>query len=361
MPLKTALLALFCALCGVQVAFAQDLPRCSDRPTQALSPRVDNRFCLELAVYTPEEGEMAFFSLAFAPDGTLYASRPLRGQVVALRDSDGDALLDRADVVLEGLDLPAALLWHEDALLIATEGRVLRWHDGALETLISDLPPSDFLHTALTVWGGRLYVGVGACRACGRAGEVRAYPLAGEQTGEVVMRLSGVPLAFAVLSGELYVSELAPEDTPDGRDALYRVGESAPVVRFARHVAPIAFVPYRGEAFPFLSGQVLMLHMGQANSSIPLGYDLTAIAAQDSDPLGWAWTPLAPRDDSIVQLDFRLLPEAPSPIFYNPTSEYISRRGAGFYPHLLYSVAVSPEGWVYLALSGGRLYALRNH
>lgn len=362
MPVKTALFALFCAFCGLGTSFAQALPRCSERATQALSPRVDIRFCLELAMYTPEEGEMAFFSLAFAPDGALYTSRPLRGQVVALRDSDGDALPDRADVVLEGLALPSALLWHEGALLIATEGSVLRWQqDGALETLISDLPPSDFLHTALAVWQGRLYVGIGACQACGRTGEVRAYPLGGGEVGEVVMRLTGVPLAFAVLSDTLYVSELAPEDAPDARDALYRVGESLPIVRFARHVTPIAFAPYRGAAFPFLSGQVLMLHMGQANSSIPLGYDLTAIAANGSDVRAWAWTPLAPRDDSIVELDFRLLPTEPSPIFDNPTSEYISRRGTGFYPHLLYSVAVSPEGWIYLALSGGRLYALRNH
>ncbi len=371
----------------VGIAFtshSQSLPSCSNRPKQALLPRVTMGFCLELAVHQPQEGEMAFTALAFAPDGTLYASRPLRGQVVAMTDTDGDLLVDSPRVIAEGLNSPNALVWHQDALYIGVEGGVMRWQEGIVSPVIEGLPVGAFMTSALAIYDDRLWVGVGApCNLCEfdreTFGVVWSYALDGTDGISVAKGLRQ-PMAFAVLEGALYISDVAPYGTENAFDELNRVengtdygfplcitgdelacaGTQAPTLRFLPQVAPVAFLPYVGQAFPLLEGKMLMAMMGKASASIPIGYELTALDATPPNPEEWQFTPIAPVDNSIVDVVLRVIPSSWGVFYDNPTSEYLSRRGAGFYPHLFYGVAISPEGWIYLASGGGRLYALRN-
>ncbi|HLV37403.1 MAG TPA: hypothetical protein VKY59_19950, partial [Spirillospora sp.] len=72
---------------------AQELPPCAQRPTFRDPPWIDGlRYCLENVIHEPEAGELGFTALAAAPDGTLYAARPLHGQVLAITDTNGDGL-----------------------------------------------------------------------------------------------------------------------------------------------------------------------------------------------------------------------------------------------------------------------------
>ncbi len=73
---------------------APDLPPCGQRPHLIDPPWVNaNYYCAELVIHDESGGEMGFTSLAAAPDGTLYATRPLSGEVFALIDTDQDLLL----------------------------------------------------------------------------------------------------------------------------------------------------------------------------------------------------------------------------------------------------------------------------
>src|SRR5262249_25564746 len=92
---------------GLAVVHAQKpLPKCQDRPTWVDPPWVQGSdWCLERLVQDDSAGELSYTALAAAPDGTLYAARPYAGQVLALRDTDGDGLPETPQVVAEGLTL----------------------------------------------------------------------------------------------------------------------------------------------------------------------------------------------------------------------------------------------------------------
>ena len=87
--LKRQTLAALCILLGgfpfVGQAQQAELGKCSLRPAVVQGALfVDNqRWCVENVVDDPQMEPLAFTALAAAPDGTLYATRPLTGQVMA--------------------------------------------------------------------------------------------------------------------------------------------------------------------------------------------------------------------------------------------------------------------------------------
>src|SRR5512145_787252 len=103
--------AVILLLALVPAVAAQALLPCADRPTLTDPPWVNAAlWCVERLVTGDSSAELAFTALAAAPDGTLYAARPLTGQVLALRDTDGDELPDTPHVVADGLTLPNGLV-----------------------------------------------------------------------------------------------------------------------------------------------------------------------------------------------------------------------------------------------------------
>jgi len=119
--------------------------------------------CLEEVINDPGAGQLAFTALAPAPDGTLYAARPLTGEVVALTDSDGDHLPDTPSVVAEGLTLPNGLAYHDGALYISGGSHIYRLHGSQLETLVDDLPSGGGFWTGGIAVADRIYVARRAC------------------------------------------------------------------------------------------------------------------------------------------------------------------------------------------------------
>lgn len=83
--------------------------------------------------------------LEIDPRGTLYVSRPARGDVIALRDENGDGVYERREVFLSGRPSVHALCFHDGALWFATSGSVGRARDtdGDLraDEIVDVLPP----------------------------------------------------------------------------------------------------------------------------------------------------------------------------------------------------------------------------
>jgi glucose/arabinose dehydrogenase len=372
---------------------AQGLARCSDRPTQVLLPRSRAGFCVELVYHEQQAGELAFTALAFTSDGTLFATRPLYGQLLILKDTNGDFLPDSPQVIAENLSLPNALTVYDDGVYIAGGTAIYRWQNNTLTTLIDDLPSGSGLwNGGITVFEGRLIVGVGApCNWCyfdaQTHGLLLSFALDGSDRQILATGLRQ-PTALGVYGGQLWVGDSAPYGTPVmARDELQVVVRGAdygfprctegaiayditatsncntivkPDYLFKPFAMPISMVEYTGEAFADLQGKLLLLLAGTPNRSDPSGFELMAfIPVTERDQT--EFDTLVPHDPSIsfnVEYTYGTMREGLG-YYINPDSELLTRRGAGFYPHQPLSVAISPEGWIYIAISGGRIYALR--
>lgn len=359
---------------------AQELP-CDQRPNHLDQPWIKSGLaCLEEVINDPGAGELAFTALATAPDGTLYAARPLAGDVLALVDTDGDALPDTPRAVANGLTLPNGLDYHDGALYISGGAHVYRLRDGVLEMLVDDLPSGGGFWTGGIAAGddGRLYVATGApCDFCipdnPQRGAVLSFALDGSDRQIVATGLRQ-PADLAFDGADLWVVDGAREglfDTPD-LDELNRVMPDAvqmpvnfgfpycvgldstpdlpgfdcadaapPEIALPTGSTPTGVAAYRGDAIPSLSGRLLVVLTGSYND-----LDLRGYAVVAADPQANTFVPLMPaRPDDTPASDFTL--------------EAMSYRGSGFFPHRPLDVAVTEQGWVYISIGGGRILALR--
>jgi glucose/arabinose dehydrogenase len=372
---------------------AQELVRCSERPTQVLLPRSRMGFCMELVYHEQNAGEMAFTALAFTSDGTLFATRPLYGQLLILKDTDGDFLPDSPQLIAENLSLPNTLTVHDDVVYIAGGNAVYRWQNNTLTTLIDDLPTGTGVwNGGIVVYEGRLIVGVGApCNWCNfdtqTYGLLLSFALDGSDRQIMATGLRQ-PTALGVYDGQLWVGDSAPYGTSVmARDELQVVVQGAdygfprctdsaiaydattnndcgtvipPDYAFKPFAMPYSVLEYTGEAFADLQGKLLLLLAGTPNRSDPSGFELIA------------FTPMTERDqtefDTLVPYDLSISYNVEYTYgtmrqgaghYFNGDSEMLTRRGAGFYPHHPLSIAISPEGWIYIAVSWGKIYVLR--
>jgi hypothetical protein len=379
---------------------AQTLPPCAERDWRWI-PRVQPEWlCLEHVLTDASAGEMGFTALAVAPAGTLYAARPLQGEIWRITDANGDGLPETAAIVVDGLTLPNALVYHADALYIAGGARIDRLNaDDTLTALVDDLPSgAGFWTGGLAIGGGRLYVGIGApCEFCewdeAERGAVLSFALDGTDR-QLEAQGFRLPLALWWTDAGLWVADSAPNAllAVPALDELNRVTargqhfgfpycsgrENQPNLTFAaanfdctQAIPPIMLLesqsyavslqPYQGAAFPPLADKWLLLLSGSRWRTDMRGYALAAfdpeallmLPIDDSLPV----TYLFPYDASITAAGDYLY-QAHSGLV-NESSRRINQRGAGVYPHRLYGMAQSPEGWIYFSVGGGTIYALR--
>ena len=135
------LLLLYLMLGAPLASLAQplDLPRCHLRPTVINGELyADNRrWCPENVVHDQQIEPLSFTALEVAPDGALYATRPLSGLVMVIKDSDGDELPDKMETFAEGLTLPNGLAYHSGDLYVSGGANIYRISQtGAVDTLV---------------------------------------------------------------------------------------------------------------------------------------------------------------------------------------------------------------------------------
>ncbi|MBZ0303042.1 MAG: PQQ-dependent sugar dehydrogenase [Anaerolineae bacterium] len=363
-------------------AAAQELPPCAERATFRDPPWINGRrYCLETVIEDPEAGELAFTALAVAPDGTLYAARPLHGQVLAITDTNADGLPDTSRIVAEGLTLPNGLTYHEGALYIAGGRHLYRLMGGAVEILADDLPVGS------SGWAGdlavgpdeRLYLSIGAsCDFCEpdqpEHGAILSLALDGSDRMLVATGLrQAAGLAFR--DGVLWATDsarLGLAATPD-LDELNQVtpgaqfgwpicigvdrrpdpdaadfdctATTAPALTFPTGSTPLGLAAYDSDTLPDLASSLLVVLNGSRDRPDLRGYALAVIPFDTADE-PQAAVPLIPVEtDSSRKVGY--------------TVAEMNYRGSGFWPHRPYDVTVSPQGWIYLSVGGGQIMAVR--
>lgn len=268
------------------------------------------------------------------PRGTLLVSVPRSGQILALPDTDGDGRAEQPIPVIEGLDLPHGLAFHEGVLYVAETGRVIRVrYDpasrravGTPEVVVSTLPARGGHWTRTIAFGpdGRLYVSVGSsCNVCEeqdpRRAAITRYNADGSGEARFATGLrNAVGLAFRPGTGELWATVNGRDWLGDDRppELLTRVeaggfygwpyciweGERAvpdpdlgspercrnvarPSLLYQAHSAPLGLAFYTGSQFPaeYRGNLFIALH-GSWNRSAPTGYKVIRVRFDGSGP-----------------------------------------------------------------------------
>jgi len=358
----------------------RDLPPCSQRAHFLDPPWVEGAlYCLERVIEDESPAELVYTALAAAPDGTLYATRPVDGQVVAITDTDSDLLPDHSEIVADGLTLPNGLAWHESALYITDGPHIYRLTNDEIEIIVDDLPvaPGDWAGDIAVGPDERLYVAVaGSCDFCvprhpasilsftldGADRRVEAFGM--RQAGGLAFRegvLWATDSARYGLFDELQLDELnqvvtgAPFGWPycvgAGNQPDVLVGDFdcgdvvGPTMTFPPGSTPLRIAAYDSATLPQLDGTLLVVLNGSRNQVDLRGYALVAIHF-DSAGQPVSDEVLIPREtDTKNKRDF--------------TVAEMNYRTSGFWPHRPLAVAVASQGWVYISVSGGRIMALR--
>ncbi|NWG15725.1 MAG: PQQ-dependent sugar dehydrogenase [Chloroflexi bacterium] len=377
--MRALVLLLMLALAGT--VGAQDLPPCLQRPTFVDPPQVNGvLWCLEEVIRDESAGELAFTALAAAPDGTLYAARPLYGQVLALTDGDGDGLPEAARLAAEGLTLPNGLAYYDGALYIAGGAFIYRLAGDAVEVLVDDLPSgAGFWTGGLTVGPDeRLYVATGGpCDYClpddPARGAILSFGLDGGDRRIVATGLRQ-PGDVAFLNGALWTTDTArsglagvadldelnrvtpgaffgwpycvgPDNRPDWPGDFDCAAAARPALAFPTHSTPVGLAAYTGEPFSNIAQTLLVVLNGSYNRAALAGFALAVVRFDEAgDPTGYEV----------------ILPEQADK--NNPpglTLQDLQYRGSGLWPRRPLDVTVSAEGWIYLSVDGGRILALR--
>lgn len=398
-----------CLLTSTFISAAQvddtALAPCSDRAYHSENFRVEAvLFCLEHPLEHPENDIMGFTSLHFAPDDTLYATHPLRGEVVQLVDNtpdNDDALPDSTVVIAENLRYPHGLASTDDALYIVGDGIIYRYDftTQALTTFVEDLPAGQgFLMRGVTIYQDALYLGIPMpCDLCTtddpERGSIVRLTLDGNRR-DIIATGFRYPSALTVYNDSLLVTDTAHDaygfttfydeinqvdlTTIPSADAMPHygfpecVGDNipepdfvatadcsetiAPLYNLQTNSTPFALIGYRGTAFDWLEGSLIVGLMGAADRSYIAGHAVVAITPQ-SDAATITHEGLAPSDPvNYGRSQFTDVSTASITFIH---SEIVNRARAGFFPQFVYGVAVSPEGWIYFSTQADGVYVLR--
>jgi glucose/arabinose dehydrogenase len=272
--------------------------------------------------------------LLLDPRGTLLVSVPRSGRVLALPDADGDGRAESPIPVIERLELPHGLAFHDDRLYVAETGRVVRVrYDpatrravGAPEVVVPGLPPRGGHWTRTIVFGPdrRLYVAVGSsCNVCEerdpRRGAITRYNADGsDETRFAIGLRNAVGLAFRPGTTELWATVNGRDWLGDDRppELVTRVEEGSfhgwpycfweagralvdpdlgspercravarPSIEYQAHSAPLGLAFYTATQFPAeYRGNLFVALHGSWNRSTPTGYKVVRVRLDDPVP-----------------------------------------------------------------------------
>lgn len=393
-----ALLKRLAVLCILLGGFAggraqqPELGKCSLRP-RVIHGRlfVDNeRWCVESVIDVPQIEPLAFTALEAAPDGTLYATRPLVGQVMAIRDIDGDDYPDAMETFADGLTLPNGLVYHQGELYVAGGANIYRISEaGAASKIVDDLPHGGGFWTGgLAVGGdGRLYAAIGApCENCEFDGSPRGVILSMTLDGDDRQTVASgfrQPADVAFYRGRLWTLDSSPRAAQRGAlDELNRVepggwygfpyclGEDTvnipsnevdcdqdvpPRLLFGAGAAPVSLAAYPYATLPGTEDTLIVALGGEPTQVNFVGYKVVMVSFdENSQPLGV--TLLIPYRYESLKSAFEPYDGAG---YFAPHAIGLGEQGWGIYPQQPLAVAVNARGWIYISLTGGQIIVLR--
>lgn len=273
--------------------------------------------------------------IAVAPDGTIYVSRRDQGDVLMLKDADGDGKPDGPPVTVASRAGAHGLAIRDGKLYLATVKEVfvadIR-QDGTLAPLkliIGDLPDSGQHPNRTLAFGpdGMLYISAGStCNTCNESnpenatllraspdGKQRAifatglrnmigydwHPRTGELWGmdhgidflgdddqqEELNKIElGKQYGWPHVYGE---GKIYPQSTPVGdiTKEEWKARSAPMVLGYTAHAAPMQLVFYRGANFPAqYQGDAFVTMRGSWNRSTPSGYEIVRVRFADGKP-----------------------------------------------------------------------------
>lgn len=275
--------------------------------------------------------------MAVADDGTIYITRRSVGDVLLLRDTNGDGKSDEQRTVANRPGMHGIAI-SGNTMYLATVNDVYRTTiqpDGnlaPLEHIVDDLPDGGQHPNRTLVVGpdGKVYVSVGStCNACDETNPESATMLQIEPDGSSRRIFASglrntIGFGFEPQSGELYgmdhgidwlgdneqyeelnhlvqgkrygwpyiygASKFNPQDEPPGDISLaeWAAKSVEPVGFYTPHAAPMQMIFYTAEQFPDdYHGDAFVAMRGSWNRKPPSGYEVARIKFEGGKPVGF--------------------------------------------------------------------------
>lgn len=273
--------------------------------------------------------------IAVSPNGAIYVSRREQGDIVLLKDADGNGVADAAPLVVANRPNAHGLAIKGDKLYIATVKEIfvaaIRPDGtlGTLEMIVGDLPDGGQHPNRTMAFGpdGMLYVSVGStCNACNETNPENASILRVSPDGKMrtifarnlrntigfswqpqTGELWGMDHGIDDLGDDLQPEELNlieqgkqygwphayglngihPQTTPPGEitKAQWLAASTPMVLGYTAHAAPMSMVFYSGGNFPAdYQGDAFVAMRGSWNRKPASGYEVVRIKFRDGKP-----------------------------------------------------------------------------
>lgn len=285
--------------------------RVGDIRPAVLPPKSESLKMQNLSVFAQNLGGVR--DLEFSPQGTLLASVPSQGKVIALVKKNGTAQIQE---ILTNLNSPHGIAFYNNQLFVAEETQVVRynWNEQNLtasqDKVLFDLPPRGNHFTRSLVFDkeGKLYVSVGStCNVCNERDERYASVLISDKEGNNP-RVFAKGLRNAVFltlnpkSGDVWVTEMGRDflgdNLPPDEINILKEGDygwpncygnkvpdrnfnpsadcsntEGPIFEIPAHSAPLGltFDP---------QGDLLVAYHGSWNRSVPDGYKVVKMTVE---------------------------------------------------------------------------------
>lgn len=276
-------------------------------------------------------------NMAFAPGGLMYVTRRKEGEVLLLRDADGDGSAEAPRVVASDLGQVNGVAVKDGRLYVAPPTRVLSAaieSDGSLgplEPFITGLPEGQQHPNRTIDFGpdGRFYLSIGAsCNDCEEADPryatiMRAKPDGGDLTIYARGLRNTIGFDWHPVTGDLWGMDhgsdwRGPDQPPEELNRLVKNGNYgwpycygaqkvdpqtshgaqgkareeycaetvAPALQYQAHSAPLDLVFYRAEQFPaaYRHDAFVSMH-GSWNRNPPTGYKVVRVRYEAGWPV----------------------------------------------------------------------------
>jgi glucose/arabinose dehydrogenase len=278
--------------------------------------------------------------LAVAEDGTVYVTQRDTGNVLALRDSDGDWRADEIVVVAEGIDNLNGIMIREDRVYLGPPRQILvaeRLEGGMLlgepEVFIDDLPDGGQHPNRTFAMGpdGMFYLSIGSsCNSCDESNPEHATMLRFEADGsgrsiyaeglrntvgfdwhpetaalwgldmgsdwrgdddppeEFNLIAEGNHYGWPFCFADRQVDPYLPAEPEDMSREEFCATTEPPALTYQAHASPLDMLFYSGEQFPEdYRGDAIVTLRGSWNRFPAVGYKLVRIRFEDGQPVAF--------------------------------------------------------------------------